>query len=469
MINKMRATKGRGFDIISPTNATSLQWQPLELIQPFDMNRVNTTTVNDAMLKIGESEWNFEGKGVHWLPHIWGTEAMAWRTDLYSPPGGIPSYGNVWQPEVRGKTMMRAHSGMLGTGLYLETIGKLEPGDVWRAYESEEKMRPVWDTITKFCIDNKKQIKFFWNDADSQKNGLLNEGVIIGQTWDGPPLALKTQGEAVTYQAPREGAKSKDRFLKAHPALERGKVDPRKVQHVGIDRLRRVRRLSGNHMRGLALKIGFLADQTLVGDRTAEIVDGAAPRHYLPGFLFILTKDLSDAAMASVKQHAQVGCRQHAPLSIGIVGRAHERPLENLRKALVRAQFADLILTGYRDDHRHLPCARERFALRGAFVERHSRPEGLPRHQPPACDAVAIDEGQEFVDQEFDDPGTAQARELAPDEGNQRMAQRLAGLGAVLLFAVMDFLRNHSMPPFFAAFSGAASVIGSVEASWFSS
>ena len=206
IINKMKATKGRGFDIISPTNVRALQWYPLELLQPFDMTRVDTSTVNPAMLKIGEVEWNFDGKGVHWLPHIWGTEAMAWRTDLYSPPGGIPSYGNVWQPDVQGKTMMRPHSGMLGAGLYLETIGKLKPGDVWRAYQTEEKMRPVWDTITKFCIDNKKQIKLFWNDADSQKNGLLNEGVLVGQTWDGPPLALKSQGEPVTYQAPREGA-----------------------------------------------------------------------------------------------------------------------------------------------------------------------------------------------------------------------------------------------------------------------
>jgi len=77
---------------------------------------------------------------------------------------------------------------------------------VWRAYESEEKMRPIWEKITKFCIDRKDQIKLFWNDADTQKNGLLNEGVIVGQTWDGPPLALKTQGEPVTYQAPKEGA-----------------------------------------------------------------------------------------------------------------------------------------------------------------------------------------------------------------------------------------------------------------------
>jgi len=206
IINKMKATKGRGFDIVSPTNVRSLQWQPLELLQPFDMSRVDTSTVNPAMLQIGDREWNFGGEGSHWLPHIWGTEAVAWRTDLYAPPGGLPSFGNIWQADVKGKTMCRPHSGMLGAGLYMETAGLLEPGDCWRAYESEDKMRPVWDKITAFCIENKDQIKLFWNDADTQKNGLLNEGVVVGQTWDGPPLALKTAGEPVTYQAPKEGA-----------------------------------------------------------------------------------------------------------------------------------------------------------------------------------------------------------------------------------------------------------------------
>ena len=206
IINKMKATKGRGFDIISPTNVRSLQWKPLELVQPFDMDRVDTSTVNPAMLKIGTGEWNFDGKGVHWLPHIWGTEAIAWRTDKWSPKGGVPSFGDVWAKENAGKTMGRPHSMMLGAGLHMEAEGLMSPGSVWKAYESEDKMRPVWEQITKFCIEHKSNIKLFWNDADTQKNGLLNEGVIVGQTWDGPPLALKTQGEPVTYQAPKEGA-----------------------------------------------------------------------------------------------------------------------------------------------------------------------------------------------------------------------------------------------------------------------
>jgi spermidine/putrescine transport system substrate-binding protein len=207
IINKMRATRGRGVDICSPTNPRSLQWAPLGLLQPFDPARLsNLGNVNPAMLRVGEEEWNFDGKGSHWLPHIWGTEAVAWRTDEYSPRGGIPSFGNIWDPEVRGRTMIRPHSGMLGAGLYLETTGVLQPGDMRRAYRNEETMRPIWERLTAYCIENKAQIKLFWNDADTQKNGFLNEGVIVGQTWDGPPLAMKTEGEPVTYQAPKEGA-----------------------------------------------------------------------------------------------------------------------------------------------------------------------------------------------------------------------------------------------------------------------
>ncbi|EBA14469.1 Spermidine/putrescine-binding periplasmic protein [Roseobacter sp. SK209-2-6] len=60
IINKMKATKGQGFDIVSPTNNRSLQWGPLELLKPFDMNKVNISAVNPAMAKIGTDAWNFD-------------------------------------------------------------------------------------------------------------------------------------------------------------------------------------------------------------------------------------------------------------------------------------------------------------------------------------------------------------------------------------------------------------------------
>jgi len=208
LINKMKASNGSGADIISPTNNRSLQWGPLGLLQPFDMNRIDISRVNPAMAKIGPDAWNFDGKGNTWIPHIWGTEGMAWRVDKFSPAdsSGVPSYGEIWSEANAGKTMIRAHSGMLCAGLYMEASGQMDPGSVWAAYESEANMRKTWGQITDWCVARKKNLKLIWNDADSQKNGLLSGGVTVGQAWDGPPLALKTAGEPVTYQAPKEGA-----------------------------------------------------------------------------------------------------------------------------------------------------------------------------------------------------------------------------------------------------------------------
>ncbi len=209
IINKMKASKGRGIDICSPTNMRSPQWSELGLLQPWNYGKIgNLRNVNPAMLKVGDSEWNFADQGSHWLPMIWGTEGVAWRTDMWSPPRAdeVPSYGDVWQEDVKGKTMMRVHSGMLGAGLYLETIGKLEPGAMKKAYDGEAGMRKTWQVVTDFCIANKAQVKLFWNDADSQTNGFLNDGVIVGQTWDGPPIAMMNNADPVQYRAPLEGS-----------------------------------------------------------------------------------------------------------------------------------------------------------------------------------------------------------------------------------------------------------------------
>ncbi len=206
IINKMKATEGKGFDIASPTANRSPLWADLGLLAPFDFKRIPIANVNPAMAKIGEISWNFGGKGPVWIPHIWGTEGIAWRTDKFTPAGEFPSYYDVWDEANAGKTMGRANSVMLGAGLGLERLGQLPPGSMWAAYENPDKMKDVWSQLTEFCIGRKKVLKLLWNDADTQKNGLLNEGVIVGQTWDGPPIALKTAGEPVLYRAPIEGA-----------------------------------------------------------------------------------------------------------------------------------------------------------------------------------------------------------------------------------------------------------------------
>lgn len=207
LLNKLKATGGEGFDLVSPTLNRNLQWAELDVLQPFDMSRVPVDRVNPAMMKAGAENWNFGGKGQQWIPHVWGTEGIAWRTDLWKPADGTwPSYGDVWADENAGKTMGRAHSMMLGAGLFMEASGQMEPGSMWKAYKSIDDMRPVWEKVTDWCIARKKNIKVIWNDADTQKASLTSGEVIVGQTWDGPPIALKNDGQPVMYRAPKEGS-----------------------------------------------------------------------------------------------------------------------------------------------------------------------------------------------------------------------------------------------------------------------
>lgn len=202
LLNKIKATRGYGFDLVTPTLDRKGQWAFLKLLQPWDLSKIDTSRVEKAFLDASAS-WTWEGGQYH-LPHVWGTEALAWRTDLWSSVYGKASLGDLWLEEMKGKVQGRPHSMMAGIGRYLAERGKLPPFE--DSYVNEEAMRRTWEEITKFAVAHKPWIKAFWNDHDTQKNNFMKNGCVIGQTWDGPALELSKAGEPVTYMAPKEGA-----------------------------------------------------------------------------------------------------------------------------------------------------------------------------------------------------------------------------------------------------------------------
>ncbi len=205
IISKMKAGGGAGYDLASPTNMRALQWENLGVLAPFDMNRINTSAVNPGMLAVGERDWNFGGNGSHWVPQLWGTESISWRTDKWTPDG-LPSFGDLWEPNpgIDGAFMMgRTYSMMTGCGIWMHHQGKM---DFWSSYKDEDTMRKNWETITDFCISKKGNLVKFWSGADPQKQGFTSDGVIVGQTWDGPIAAMMKAGEPVAYQTTDEGA-----------------------------------------------------------------------------------------------------------------------------------------------------------------------------------------------------------------------------------------------------------------------
>ena len=205
-INKLQATGGEGFDLCQPTVNRAPQYKDLQVLAPFDMNKITTqSNIIASMMKAATDLWTWED-GHYYIPHVWGSEALSYRTDLY--PGDVAnlSYGSLWDESVKGHTQGRGHSFLLGIGLWWDGNGKMPSNRMHDGYKDEENFKKLWDPILAFAIENKAFVKQFWDSADNTKSGLMENDVWIGQTWDGPPLSLKKEGKPVNYTAPKEGA-----------------------------------------------------------------------------------------------------------------------------------------------------------------------------------------------------------------------------------------------------------------------
>jgi spermidine/putrescine transport system substrate-binding protein len=204
-INKLQATGGAGFDLCQPTHDRSLQFKDIDVLQPIDDKKCDFSKIVPGLLAASKANWLWDGKLYH-VPHVWGTEAIAWRNDLTKIDPATLSFGTLWNDEYKGKVQGRPHSLLLGIGLWLDGTGKLPTNRMLDAFKDEDTMKKIYDQILPVAIDHKAWIKQFWDSGDNTKSGFKSNGVVIGQTWDGPVISLKKSGDPISYQAPKEGA-----------------------------------------------------------------------------------------------------------------------------------------------------------------------------------------------------------------------------------------------------------------------
>lgn len=205
LFNKLRASKGRNFDLIGPATYRLLQWKPLDLLQPWDMKRVPEKGISKAFLDSSGTAASWDD-ATYLLPFVWGTEGIGWNKRKWSRGDDAPSYGDLWRPEMKGLVTGRPHSLLLGIGLHLDAIGQLPSKRLDDSYQNESAMRRIWSEIGRFALERKPWFRVFWYDADGQRNAFTQNDVTAGQVWDGPTTRLRNGGFPVIYQAPKEGA-----------------------------------------------------------------------------------------------------------------------------------------------------------------------------------------------------------------------------------------------------------------------
>ena len=207
-LNKLRAAGGSGWDIASPSVTWIAAHVEVGNLQPMDYGRLkNMGNMPQGFLDaVVELEANPGGMD-YCLPYDWGTEAMAFDSDVVKTEYGKLSFGDLWSEEYKGRMLARQRSIMLGTGLWMERIGELPEGTMRRAYASEADFDLGYGKAAEFVIANKAQIVNWWRGTADTQSGFMQDGAVIGMTWDGPIMQMRDQGmKNMVYMAPVEGA-----------------------------------------------------------------------------------------------------------------------------------------------------------------------------------------------------------------------------------------------------------------------
>lgn len=205
LLNQLRANNGGGFDIIWPSVDRVPNYVEFGLVQEIDEAKVE---VARCLPSAWENSAKFgavvDGKRYQ-VPTDWGTEALAFDKEQAPLEYGTASYGDIWKEDMAGKATVRAHSSLVGLGLWLEAEGKL-PRPLLEAFETPEAQVEIFDVIVAEAIARKGNIVQFWNNENEAQGAFRVNGAAVGQTWDSTAAALGKEGLPVGFIAPKEGA-----------------------------------------------------------------------------------------------------------------------------------------------------------------------------------------------------------------------------------------------------------------------
>jgi spermidine/putrescine transport system substrate-binding protein len=205
-LNKMRASGGEGYDLVTPGLAWVSAGVDFGFYEPLDLGKVtNYGKINPALAgRAGQLGATRDGK-TYAVPFTWSTEALGAENDIPLEYGKA-SYGILWDPQYKGKVMARGRTLLLSIGLWMESSGKMKPGTMLRAYDDEAVMKQAYGETLDFAIKNKEQIGQFWLKGAEQKAAFLQNGCVIGLCWDSILFSLQKDNQPYRFLAPNEGA-----------------------------------------------------------------------------------------------------------------------------------------------------------------------------------------------------------------------------------------------------------------------
>ncbi len=205
--SKLKASGGKGFDLIFPSVDTRPEFDDGNLLSEIDESKLKVdqieTSIWRSSLQLGAAR-----RGKRYLvPYDWGTEGITYDSSKYNFAKGELSYGDLWEDGLTGQVAGRQKSLLITLAIYLDSIGVVSSNRGMDLYKSEADMRRVLDGCLAFAKPRIGNIGAYWNNATEATSAFTDGGSTIGQTWDSTGIRLHNDVDPKwIYTAPKEGA-----------------------------------------------------------------------------------------------------------------------------------------------------------------------------------------------------------------------------------------------------------------------
>ncbi len=207
VLTKLKASKGKGFDLVFPSVDTGPTWyQSGDLLQPLDLKKINVDAIIPSLMKKSKELGAVFRRKRYLVPFDWGTEAMIFDSSQRDYKYGTMSYGDLWSDENKGLITVRQKSAIITLGLYFDRTGQVPSNRLRDLYKDEATARSIYEKIMPFAIEHKSWVRQFWNNTQETLNAFYQNNAVVGQCWDGPSLRMmkETKGR-LRYLMPVEG------------------------------------------------------------------------------------------------------------------------------------------------------------------------------------------------------------------------------------------------------------------------
>lgn len=190
-------------DVMEPTIDKLPAWVSNDLIQPWDVKKLDLAAYLDGVPGGKAGDAGEVGGKRYFVPSVWGTEAITFNSKTVDGAYGKIGLSDLWDDKYAGKICIRAHSSLAAMGRVLDGTGKL-PKPYLDSYKDEATMKANWDVILAEAVKHKKNVAQFWGGENEAQAGFKTNGAEIGLTWDSTGYNLRNDGYG--FIAPKEGA-----------------------------------------------------------------------------------------------------------------------------------------------------------------------------------------------------------------------------------------------------------------------